>query len=447
MVSTYAMLDLDAYVGDIQGHYSFPLLDELNSRIAAIAADHPGSARLRRVGTSRRGEPLNLLTVGTGSRNILMTGGPHPNEPVGFHTVIETARLVTEAPELAGGSGYTWHFLPCSDPDGARLNEGWYAAPLDISTYHRNFFRPAFMDQPEWMFPMGRGATSGLEPLPETRALMRVIDRVRPYMQFSLHNSDFGGAYFILNRAHPDLAEPLKATAEQHGIPLETDPTDADGWPRLGSGVSVMAPATSAIPAAENGAARRHGASSGHYADRHHTLTLITEVPLWRVWDVLRPGTSYGEVLSSAADDLYAMERLVTGSLRRVAADLTLATPFLPAVADTVTSARGVARAWREKARSWAAARPATPGEYTGARTTARQFPLRTLGMLLRHLRAELAAGNQAPAIGAELEVLDDRFSAWCERAQREARATPYPVSDLVAVQVRAALTAAAVCR
>jgi hypothetical protein len=442
MASSYEPLDIDAYVNDVRDHNRFPVVDDLNSQIYSLAAGHPQSARLGTVGTSRRGEPLRLLTIGSGSRNILMVGGPHPNEPVGFLTVLETARLVAAAPELTHGSDYTWHFLPCIDPDGARLNEAWYAAPLTISTYHRHFYRPAFADQPEWTFPLQQGSMSRPEPLPETRALMRVIDTLRPHVQFSLHNADFGGAYFILSHAYPDLATPLAAAAARHDIPLETHPTDAHGWHALGEGVYVMPPAEAAIPPAENGEPRRHGASSSHYANRHHTLTMITEVPLWRTHDMAPPSTSYGELLSNAADDLHSATHPLAASLARVSSDLTLATPFQPAVVDALRNARSIVAMWREQADAVASARPATPGEQAGARNTTRHFSLRTLGMLLRLLQAERAASNRTPVIRAELAALEARFGDSCERVRRDTQATP--VRDLVAVQVRAALTTAA---
>ncbi|MES4832318.1 M14 family zinc carboxypeptidase, partial [Streptomyces anthocyanicus] len=66
-------------------------MDELGARAAALVARYPRHARLRRVGTSRAGSPLLLLSVGHGSRQVLVVGGPHANEPVGGATALRLA--------------------------------------------------------------------------------------------------------------------------------------------------------------------------------------------------------------------------------------------------------------------------------------------------------------------------------------------------------------------
>ena len=41
------------------------------------------------MGRSRAGRPLLLLSVDRGPRAVLVVGGPHPNEPIGFHTALQ----------------------------------------------------------------------------------------------------------------------------------------------------------------------------------------------------------------------------------------------------------------------------------------------------------------------------------------------------------------------
>jgi hypothetical protein len=131
-------MDIDAYTNKVRCHDHFPSLDESDDALAAIPGRHTT------IGISRLGEPLRLLSIGTGSRDVLLLCGPHPNEPVGFLTVLETSRIIAEAPELADGADTAWHFVPCTDPDAARLNEGWYGQqPLTLPTYLRPFHRPA----------------------------------------------------------------------------------------------------------------------------------------------------------------------------------------------------------------------------------------------------------------------------------------------------------------
>lgn len=104
-------------------------MDELAARAAALAVRGSGDVRLRRVGVSRAGSPLWLLSVGRGARQVLVVAGPHANEPVGGATVLRLAERVLADPRFTVGADATWNLLLCLDPDGLRRNEGWLTAP------------------------------------------------------------------------------------------------------------------------------------------------------------------------------------------------------------------------------------------------------------------------------------------------------------------------------
>ncbi|MFJ2114359.1 hypothetical protein ACIOEX_21115 [Streptomyces sp. NPDC087850] len=55
-------------------------VDELTLHARALTLTHPGEAVLRRIGSSRRGEPIQLLSVGRGSRHVLVVAGAHACE-------------------------------------------------------------------------------------------------------------------------------------------------------------------------------------------------------------------------------------------------------------------------------------------------------------------------------------------------------------------------------
>ncbi|PWK86969.1 zinc carboxypeptidase [Lentzea atacamensis] len=205
-------------------------VDEANSAVDELVAEAPSVCRVRRIGTSRQGEPLRLLSVGHGARNALVIGCPHPNEPIGLLTVTHLARLIASTPDLRDGIDFAWHFIPCIDPDGTRLNEGWFAGPHTIREYHSQFYRPALRDQPEWTFPVLDERACLDRTLPETEALARVIDDLRPDFQYSLHNADFGGVFFILGKDVPGLPGDLAAAAARLGVPLSLGSVDTLGW-------------------------------------------------------------------------------------------------------------------------------------------------------------------------------------------------------------------------
>lgn len=451
------MLDATALIDRIPEMAEIPSVDALSASFHDLVSRHPELFRLRRIGTSRLGEPLIMLSAGHGTRQALLVGGPHPNEPVGFLTLLHLARRLAEDEDLRDGLGYTWNLIPCIDPDGARLNEGWYGGPLTIEHYHRHFYRPALRNQPEWTFPMYNGDAFFDRPLPETQALMRVIDELRPRFQYSLHNADFGAAYFVLNRDVPGLAAELGKVTHACGLPLEQAPSEAVGWHVAGPAVFVMPPAHEMFTNNGHGSnaykanghpanghkpgLRFHGASSLHYAERHGTLTLITEAPMWRE---AYPGTGshppspfmMGTMAAGMRRDVVELE----AALRRITSEIRTSSVFYRAVADALMVGRAYVARWEKAAGYSGAARSLVAAELAGAKLTSWRIPLRATAMLCRLLRVECESGNHRPLLRAELAAAEERFARGCARAL-EGAFQPVPLRDLVALQLAAALT------
>jgi hypothetical protein len=438
------MLEAAAVIDRIPEIDRIPSVDGLLNAFRDLARQHPGLFRLRRIGTSRLGEPLIMLSVGTGPRQALLVGGPHPNEPVGFLTLLHLAHRLADDPGLRDGLGYTWNLIPCIDPDAARLNEGWYSGPLTIEHYHRHYYRPAVGNQPEWTFPMLDGRAPFNSPLPETKALMRVIDRLRPRFQYSLHNADFGAAYFILSREIPGLAAELAAVARACRIPLELGfPSEAVGWPVAGPAVFVMPPAPELFTHNGRGVGpRAHGASSSHYAARHGTLTLITEAPMWH--DARLPAVQnipYAEVMRTLAAGLRREIHELGAALQRVTPEVRTPSVFPMAVADALLTGRAYVERWEKAAElPGASARPATAAELASAKLTSWRVPLRAVAMLRRLLLVECEAGNHRPVLRAELRAAEERFAHGCARAV-DRSFEPVAIRDLIVLQLTAALT------
>lgn len=249
----------------------YPTLAEMVLSARALAAHRPGLCTLRQVGTSRGGRPLHLLSIGHASRAVLVVAGAHANEPTGSSTLLAVAERVLHERDLR--ADISWHFLLCADPDGASLHVT--PAPRSLFEYHLGFFRPAAPEQPEW-------APAALPPdrlPPETRALTRVIDELRPYLQVTLHGTDLGGSWVQLTRDVPGLAEPFAKSAAQLHIPVETGASDAAGWPASGPGVHVMpAPGAGAAYPSMPDDAR---SSTWYHVHRYGGLTAVVEVPMW----------------------------------------------------------------------------------------------------------------------------------------------------------------------
>lgn len=434
---------IGSYLDSVPDLDRIPSVDEVNAAVDALVARAPGRCQVRRIGTSRLGEPLRLLSVGHGSRHALVIGCPHPNEPIGLLTVVQLAALVADHPELSDGIGYTWNFVPCIDPDGTRLNEGWFAGPHTIRRYHDNFYRPALRDQPEWTFPVLDERAYFDRTLPETDALIRVIDELRPRFQYSLHNADFGGVFFILNKAVPGAAGDLAAVAARQQVPLSRGQIDTLGWPSAGPAVYLMPPAETLITAhAGADAEPRSGGSSSHYAERHGTTTLVTEVPFWydeRASDVSESGRLYAEVLRDSANRLRANAGVLTELRQRIEPRLVVPSPLRSAALDFVASSGSLAAA-SEAVAATVAGRAATVAEVFAAECVVHMLRLRTAGLLRRQLAIEQAAGHGAPSLRAAHRELDALFDTWCQDAEGALSGELFALRQLVRLQMGAAL-------
>jgi hypothetical protein len=427
-------LNLQSIMRDVPEYQRFPTVDEMHAELDEVAGRYPDLVRLRRIGTSRLGEPLRVLSVGEGPQDIVILGGPHPNEPIGALTVSALIGLLCTREELR--QGRRWHLLPCADPDGARLNEGWYVQPGDRRAYARHFYRPAGHDQVEWTFPLVTEDYSYDAPMPETEALMRLMDEVKPAFVYSLHNGEYQGAYFYVNRDAPELADRLSALPGLEGIPLH------HGDPEM-PGLTTIAPAVFQTPTgAQQAKIASNGAGSADYAARYGALHLVTELPYWadpRVADQSPTSQPYATVLKEGmAAQRDTLDILLT-VLDGVRDDLTVHSPFRRCIEDFF-------RIWARYTDTVDGLpevhRNATVAEVFSNRQMVHLIALRYGGTLLRMLEAEAAAGNLTPAIRTQQARLQAEFERWCDEAEADSAGSPIELRRLVAVQVAAALVA-----
>jgi hypothetical protein len=434
-------MNITQIMGQVPEYSSFPTVDALHADLDALAATHPDLARTRTIGTSRLGEPLRLLTVGDGPANALVIGGPHPNEPIGFRTITALAELLCRDKELREGLGLRWHFVACADPDGARLNEGWYDRPGDRRAYARHFYRPDLAEQVEWTFPLVAGDYRFDRPLPETTALMRLMDEIAPTLVCSLHNGEHQGVFYYLNRDDAALARDLGELAALEGLPGH------HGEPEV-PGSRLIAPCVYSTPAgAAIGPVFGAGAGSADYAARFGALHLVAEVPLWsdpRVADQGPAGVGHRELAETAAAARREAFSVLAEALDAVADDLTVQSPFRRSVEGTLRTLRTHA----EQAEAFAGSdRPATVAEGFDQRQGVHLVRLRLLGTCLRMLDAEIAAGNPTPAIRTQYALLTRHFDRWVTEAEAETAGMRLEIRKPVAVQLAAILLAARAAR
>ncbi|WP_399129406.1 M14 family zinc carboxypeptidase [Actinacidiphila sp. ITFR-21] len=382
---------------------------------------HPGICQMGAVGRSRMGRPLLMLTVGRGARNVLVVAGPHANEAaVGGATVLRLAGQIAERHERGEDDGSAWHFLLCIDPDGAALNERWLPGPYTLRGHYEHFFRPCAAEQPEWLPPDGEVASAAL---PETRALVGVLDRLRPVLQCSLHGIDVGGSFVQLTSDIPGVPERIGKSAAELDIPLESGASDAFQWPSPGPGVYVMPPVSD--PAAGDGA---H--STWARAQRYDGVTAVVEVPMWacdRSADTT-PHPAPDQALRAAGAALRRNLPTVARALHRMDPELGGADgPMLRTVRELVAIGPRLSAEWDPAVRPPdAAPLPAmTTARVTSIEVYAQRVPLRAAAMLRR-----------IAAVPCVTRLVDE----WCEAYERAYRPRWVPVADQVEQQARSVI-------
>ena len=190
---------IDRIIERVPDYKSFFTVDELNEMSYEIAKKHSDIVETFEFGNSKEGEKIIGLKIGKGSKNALVFGLPHPNEPIGTMTIDHLTNQLVEDEEFRNSLDYTWYIIKAWDVDGARKNEGWYKGPYNLYNYARNFYRPAGFLQVDWTFPIEYKNLKFDKPIPETKAMMDLIDEIKPTFIYSLHNAGFGGAYWYIS--------------------------------------------------------------------------------------------------------------------------------------------------------------------------------------------------------------------------------------------------------
>jgi hypothetical protein len=430
----------------------YPTVADVTDAARRLVTRFPGTCRLRRIGTSRGGRPLLMLSVGHGPHHVLLVGRPHPDEPVGGATALAVAQEVAHTAALAVAEQaahgdrlspatdpavVTWNIVLCLDPDGAALSEGIEEATAGsaptLESYYRAAYRPIAAEQPEW-------APIESRRLPESEALFKVIAELRPFLQCSLHSVDAGGSWVQLTRHLPELAAPFGASAAELGIPLQHGTYDALYWDNPSPAIHVLPPPDSAARLAAG--SENIGLSTWCAPSRYGGVTAIVEVPMW--------ATDLAADLSphpAPADALSDLSRLVRNGGRQVTAVLAEARDFLPPahanplrrvlewMADDLYDL--VADSWQPLARQ-AADHGLTTAQVCTLDIVARRQPLRAAGLLLRLLKS-----SDAPTAPTLYHRLDELFTTWCTDFEKSLQLRWIPVPHQISHQTHTALAAA----
>ena len=140
---------------------------EMVQRLGALAAKHPGRARVEEVGRSAEGRPIFLLALGSGARHVLLWSQMHGDEPSATPALLDVAdHLLTEASGRAVLDELTLLMVPMLNPDGTERGARRNAQGIDVNRDALNLATP------------------------EGRILKSVRDRYQPILGFNLHDQD-----------------------------------------------------------------------------------------------------------------------------------------------------------------------------------------------------------------------------------------------------------------
>jgi hypothetical protein len=184
------MPDFSEILDNIPDWERYYTVDELHRRTLDLVSEYPGKVELLDLGKSTEGETIECLKIGDGRYNALVHGFPNSEEPYGGNVLDNFSRALVENDGIREELDYTWYLVKCSDPDAARRNEGFHKGSLTPLNFSLNYYRTPYSITPDGCFPIRFGPLDLDSPVPETLALMKVLDRVKvPPLYADLQNN------------------------------------------------------------------------------------------------------------------------------------------------------------------------------------------------------------------------------------------------------------------
>jgi len=203
----------------IPNYKEFMTIEELSKSSKKLANEFE-SVEIFEIGKSKERRIINCLKIGNGNQNALLIAFPHPNEPIGSLTVDFFSRFLAENPNLTKKMGFTWYLIYAIDIDGAILNEGWFKGKFDPIKHARNYYRPSMHEQVEWTFPINYKKLNFATPIPETQALINLINNTKPYFTYSLHNAGFCGVFYYVSKEIKKMCHEFIYLVKEEGLPI-----------------------------------------------------------------------------------------------------------------------------------------------------------------------------------------------------------------------------------
>lgn len=453
-------MNIHAIVDKVPDYKVFLTVDEMDESTKKLAEEFPDVVTVFEAGTSREGHSILCMKIGNGPKNALCFACPHPNEPIGAMTMEYFSRALAEDDQLREELGFTWYIIKCIDPDGVRLNEKWFKGPFTIYNYAKNYYRPIGYEQVEWTFPIDYKKLHFHVPLPETQALMRIIDETAPAFMYSLHNAGFGGAYWYITHDLPELYDSLRNSALKQGVPLSLGEPEEPFITQLSPAIFKSMSITEAYDFTEKFSGQTpnitNGTSSSDYAlKKANCVTLLAELPYFfdpRVEDMTEGDKSRKEAILQNVEMNKAHFSRLKNMLDEVRPFITEKNPFVKLVNEVI---QYVIEGSEAKIK-WASGspefeKPAKVSEIFDNLQTAKFYNALYLGLSLRTceyemerlMREESKDKSAMMQLQNTYEQGSIYLKEYCERLESELHYSVIPIQKLVRIQVESGLIVA----
>jgi hypothetical protein len=171
----------------------------------------------------------------------------HENELIATLAIQLMGEVLCKRPELLDELGYNVILLNTTHPDGIALQKWTEAKEFTPLNYALGFFRSAPSEQVAWGYPLGyKGAVIFDTPPPEAKASMRIMEKYRPRVLYSVHGIGVSDAYFYLSHPSDALMEDLERATTHNGRTLQQGESEVGYIPKIGPGMYGAIPTAAA---------------------------------------------------------------------------------------------------------------------------------------------------------------------------------------------------------
>lgn len=444
---------IERLIREVPTYREFLTVAELHQTDKELTRDYPEAVKLKTIGASKNGFPIQALEIGEGKYQAVAFGFPHPEEPSGSLVLKFLAEKLADDEDLRNKFGYTWHIVKCADPDGARLNEPWFKN-FSIKNLTLNYYRPPILKQVEWSFPVKYREHEWKTPIPETRAIMNLIDHTKPNLLVSLHMAGFGGVYFYVSENYPSLFEDYHKLVESQGLPLHRGEPEVPYRVKLAESVFKMPVFEDSynyylkqLGAVPEELLKRGTSSYGYARNISDPFTLVNEVPFLyneKAADITPTEVERKESKLQEISRKRLAYQFIRSHFKRARSQLDQASPFHEVVTEYLNKTRHALDAetkWVNTDPSML--RKATEAEVFDSTVTVILDELCHYGIFMRLLRASLTKAAEKSTIQRCLEEIENRFEETHAEFESEAEYEIIPIRKLVRVQLGSLLYSA----